>query len=721
VGSIEGICEFALLPHNWKNQMTARPNAFGEVRAEFDHSALDRAFFAWQDYRTLFESTERFIVVGRRGTGKSALTYQLQKVWGGRKFPLIVIAPTEEQVFGLRPLASLFGQTVMRIRAGIKLAWRYTILMEIASIISSDYKDKAEISSRAELNRHVQRWLAAGSNPIARLRNVLKNYGESGSSEEERIADLASFLDLTKITSDVASAAAEIDKTYVLLVDRLDEGYEPDATGTGLVDGILYGTDEVRAALGKKVRAVVFIRDNIFRAIESEDNDFSRNLESQVLRLHWDQQELFYMVCARIRALFDIQKESDIKVWNAITSNELHGREGFKRCLQHTLYRPRDVIALMNAAFYQAQRQQRDVLIPDDFDNSAKQISDTRFADLGKEYESVFPGVKDLTRAFVGHSAKFSWGDAASVVDRVMKSDGLSQAATQHFKILNSPDEAVKALYGIGFLGVFDRQLGSFVYSHDGRTAGRTLASDDVLMIHPCYWSTLGLKKESLEQADAEGIHDEYDITISSQSSEQRKKLLGQLMSELATIPIGKEGAADFEDWCKRSVEIAFAQHLDNVELKANRLAVQRRDIVATNQATKGVWRRILSDYGSRQIVFEVKNYESIGIDEFRQVHSYLGNEYGRFGIIICRDVEFGLRRGPELEAFKEFYNKGSVIIKLNADQLVTILSKLRNPEKTDAGELSLDKLLDTYIRLYANGQLEAPSKNKKSRRKKGR
>ena len=696
--------------------MTARPNAFGEVRAEFDHNALDRAFFEWQDYRTLFESTERFIVVGRRGTGKSALTYQLQKVWGGRKFPLLVIAPNEEQVFGLRPLASLFGQTVMRIRAGVKLAWRYAILMEITSMIANDYRDKGEIASRKDLNRHLQRWLAAGSNPISRLRHILKNYGETVSSEEERIADLASFLELNKITDDVVDATAHTDKTYILLVDRLDEGYEPDAVGTGLVDGILYGTDEVRAALGRKVRAVVFIRDNIFRAIEADDNDFSRNLESQVLRLHWDQQELFYMVCARIRTLFDIHKESDIKVWNAITSNELHGREGFKRCLQHTLYRPRDVIALMNIAFYQAQRQQKEVLIPDDFDSSAKQISDTRFADLGKEYESVFPGVKDLTKAFVGHSAKFTWSEASSIVAAVMSSEAVSQAAAQHFKILNTPEEAVKALYGIGFLGVFDRQLGSFVYSHDGRVAGRSFAAEDILMIHPCYWSALNLKKESLDQADAEGIHDEYDITISSQSSEQRKKLLGQLMAELTKIPLGRDGAHDFEDWCKRSVEIAFAQHLDNVELKANGSAVQRRDIVATNQATKGVWRRILSDYGSRQVVFEIKNFEQIGIDEFRQVHSYLGNEYGKFGVIICRDLEFGLRRGPELEAFKEFYHKGFVIIKLNADQLVTILSKLRNPEKVDAGELSLDKLLDTYIRLYANGQIETNTKKAKKR-----
>lgn len=52
-------------------------NLFGDVRAERDHNMLDRSFHESQNYRILFESRDRFIVVGRRGTGKSALTYRL--------------------------------------------------------------------------------------------------------------------------------------------------------------------------------------------------------------------------------------------------------------------------------------------------------------------------------------------------------------------------------------------------------------------------------------------------------------------------------------------------------------------------------------------------------------------------------------------------------------------------------------------------------------------
>jgi len=684
--------------------MSAGPNAFGDVRAENDHRALDATFYEWQDYKTLFEATDRFIVVGRRGTGKSALTYQLNKIWRSRHSPIILVAPNEEEVIGLRPLATMFGSTVSRIRAGIKLAWRYALLMEIGLNLQEDYKSKSLIKSSQVLTAHVDAWRSKGGSFVGRLRSVLRESLKGTESEEDRIADLADILQLNRLTEDVASAVDGANKQFVILVDRLDEGYEPDSIGTGIVDGILYGTDEIRSLLGKNVRAIVFIRDNIFRAIEDEDKDFSRNLESQVLRLHWDQQELFYMVAKRVRFLFGINKESDEKVWNSITSAELHGREGFKKCLQLTLYRPRDLIALLNAAYYQAQRQQRKTLIEDDFDKSAKLISMTRYGDLGKEYESVFPGVSSLTSAFANGGSKLSWSQAIENIRRAMASEELSREAAQHFAILEAPETALHGLYGIGFIGIFDRTHGSYVFSHDGKRADRSFGQDDKLMVHPCYWSALNLSHDQLDQEEAEQIYDEYEITIASHSSDERKKLLGQLISELNTIPTGSDGATRFEDWSKRALEIAFARQLVNIQLKPNLSATQRRDIVATNEG-QGVWRRIVEDYGTRQVIFEVKNYESIRINEFRQVHSYLGKEYGRLGFIVCRDTVAGLQKGPELDAFREFYAKDSLIVKLTAGQLVGILSKLRSPDKSDAGELLLSRLLDTYVRLYAAGQ----------------
>ena len=75
---------------------------------------------------------------------------------------------------------------------------------------------------------------------------------------------------------------------FVTLIDRLDEGYEPDELGTGLVNGLVLATLDLNVRLPRN-RFVVFLRDNIGRAVANADPDYSRDIEGQVLRLHWDE------------------------------------------------------------------------------------------------------------------------------------------------------------------------------------------------------------------------------------------------------------------------------------------------------------------------------------------------------------------------------------------------------------------------------------------------
>ncbi len=56
-------------------------NILGDIRAENDTKMLESAYYESSDYKALVESYDRPIVVGRRGTGKSALAFKLQKHW----------------------------------------------------------------------------------------------------------------------------------------------------------------------------------------------------------------------------------------------------------------------------------------------------------------------------------------------------------------------------------------------------------------------------------------------------------------------------------------------------------------------------------------------------------------------------------------------------------------------------------------------------------------
>ncbi|MBZ5718369.1 ATP-binding protein, partial [Haemophilus influenzae] len=78
------------------------------------------------------------------------------------------------------------------------------------------------------------------------------------------------------------------------------------------------------------------------------------------------------------------------------------------------------------------------------------------------------------------------------------------------------------------------------------------------------------------------------------------------------------------------------------------------------------VWNRILTDYGSRQVIFEIKNYKDLGATEYRQVNSYLYKHYGRLAFIINRDHTENLEKHKELMWVKELYdNNDKLVIKL--------------------------------------------------------
>jgi hypothetical protein len=111
---------------------------------------------------------------------------------------------------------------------------------------------------------------------------------------------------------------------------------------------------------------------------------------------------------------------------------------------------------------------------------------------------------------------------------------------------------------------------------------------------------------------------------------------------------------------------------------------------------------RILDDYKSRQVIFEVKNKFGIDPDDYRQMLSYLHDDYGKLGFIITRDKQIDLYSGPELEWTREMFNTHRVIIiKLTGTYFYSMLSKLRTVNKEDPCEFGISKLLDTYTRLY--------------------
>jgi hypothetical protein len=663
---------------------------------------LVEAFVPTADFRTLIESDDRTVVVGRRGTGKSALYFQLQKYWEhDRKVVVLSFSPEDTEIIGFRSLLRPFSTSFNLARASTRLLWRYAILMEIARFIQGNYKLVHLVDQDEILKVHLHRWNAVTGNFLTKCRNIAKTF-LSTDSPEEAIGDLPGNLEIQKVEEKVLSLIGKSDKRFVILMDRLDEGYEPDPIGIGIITGLVYASIELNKR-SDKIRPIIFIRDNIYRALTKEDPDYSRNIEGQVIRLHWDWAQLLVLAANRMKVSFGLELEKDQRIWDRCTAGDLQGREGFKKCLQFTLYRPRDLLSLLNEAFYCASREGRGTAILGDLDFAAKSISVARLEDLWKEYHKVFPSIQWVTKVFADGEPEMESRSASRLLEIALEALGENQPSPvlSDVRLLQSSG-ILQGLYSVGFLGVHEPTTSAFTFCHDGRTPDKGFEASERLLIHPCYWLGLNLSRNALLPGEAEEITDEYDIKVQSSTPVLRNARIGQMIAQLEKIPLGHDGEKDFENWCLDSLRVVFASHLTNIEPHPNGAAVQRRDIVARNREESEFWRRLRADYKVRQVIFEVKNFGEPGPAEFRQLQSYLTGPYGKLGFMITRDSDEALRGGKDLDWVKGMHQSHQVvIIKFPAKFICKLLQKLRSPEKHDAIDRQVSALLDTYERNY--------------------
>lgn len=679
-----------------------RSNILGDTRAENDR-ALMGSFYESPDYRALLESADRTLVVGRRGTGKSATFLRLAEHWKSEKATQVVaLAPDDTEMLPLRAMFGAFASRYSLVRAVSKVSWRYGILISIADVLSKHYR--FEKSGSAErLRSHLKHWNIYGGRLASRLSRRLGPVLNSKDSPEIQIGDLANVLGLEDLHHDVAEALASTRTSCVVLADRLDEGYEPDDLGVGIVAGLVHAAIELNSSLAG-ARFLVFLRDNIARALSRLDPDFSRSIEGQILRLHWDERSLFNFVCNRFRSAFDLKMENNSKIWNAKTSRELAGVGGFQRCLRHTLYRPRDLLVLLNEAFLSAQKDGRDVVVDGDIESTARMISDHRLRDLVKEYEAIFPGLELLVRSFAGSSPDWTVEDAAKVVSQVLRKEGLPAVVRSHIEIIGDEFSVVRELFAVGFLGVRDDVMGHYVFSHDGKAPTISLDVGARVLVHPCYWMALNLTHKDLSQQQADVIHDEYDIEVASMNPTMRVQKLSQLVSELGAIGLGEDDSEVFADWCMRAMRVVFAGSLRNLRVDRNDRVYR---VSGSNVPEAAFWERTQKEYGCVTPVFVIRNDDvaMTEVDLAQIVEANNGRSKVMFLVNRSRNHNLGGADdglSGELSLIRELYAKrGILVMRLTASMFEKMLHKLRSPPKHDEVDRHMNSLLDQYVKVW--------------------
>jgi len=685
-------------------------NVLGSGHAEADSEMLAKAFVETADYRALIYTRDFNHVVGRRGTGKSALFQKTTAFLSNNQNTFLVAStPNEHETLALQTALHEMGADYRSGRAILRLAWKIDILLSVFEATHHYKLQRVPEHSYIQTYKDTHTLLTApaGAQRCAAILNKFRRGAESANDIPGKIAQ---ELRINWLQDSVREMLTATGRLAVVLWDGLDEGWVPDQVATAILGGLAAAVaDFADSKVG--IHGILFVRDNMFRALAHFDRDFSRHIEGSTLRLNWDEHSLLHLVANRLRAAFDLREvESDVKVWNRFAERGLQDREGFELCLKHTLYRPRDLLVLLNSAYVLAVRQGRHQIVDDDIASTSRSISADRLDDLLKEYDTVFPGLGLFVRVFENQPAFNHYAAILNLLEHAIKGERYESRLAVDFALFGSAQEAFLALYSVGFVGLRDATSDHYHFCHDGASANLlSIEPQRTVAIHPCYWRALNADAEVGEDSIVIQADDEVEEAgIIPESSERvahvrdvRTRRLGQVLEELPQIEIGHAGASAFEDWVLRAVRMLFAGKLMNTQFKPNSGNVQQRDVVATNVAQTGFWRRVFEDYESRQVTVEVKNYIEIGRDDFRQMLSYLSGAYGRFGIIVYRTESEGMTDKERAWLQEIWHEHKRIVFTVPISMVRRFISKLRTVRKHDYTDAALNKRLDTFERSY--------------------
>jgi len=146
------------------------------------------------------------------------------------------------------------------------------------------------------------------------------------------------------------------------------------------------------------------------------------------------------------------------------------------------------------------------------------------------------------------------------------------------------------------------------------------------------------------------GVIDEY-VTAKERTFEDCKNdpLFAQIpvlsakrkLAQIKKLPTGKDGNADslYEAAIGELLPSLFYPDLDfaAVQSRTDTGAVIR-DLIFYNNRRDPFFKEIFDDYGSRQVVFEMKNVKEISRDHVNQLNRYMSDTLGKFGVLVTRN-----------------------------------------------------------------------------------
>jgi hypothetical protein len=467
---------------------------FGKDDAETDIAKgglLAHGFVKTAAYENALEG-RKWLILGRKGSGKSAICLVIQRDFGVKGYSSLVtpdeISAEEVKRFELGGIAPYQAK---------ELLWRYIFAVQIAKFLLR-YAEQSN-RKRSEVAQKIRQFLLDNNEvddltvierfwrTIEKLKATIKVGAFKGvelsasieASSGARLNDRIEYIEGR--LKDSAKQLKISDASFYLLVDQVERIWSNDPGSDALVIGLLRAAKYVQSFYAF-ITCVVFLRIDIYEKLDFGERD---KLRSDEFLIRWDREDLINLVEARAAASTNgkIQKK---ELWQRIFPRKVTDIDIRKFIAARTLNRPRDIIQLCNACRDLAKSKGRDSIGTWDVMTASKQYSRWKLVDIQNEWALNYPFLAEALLLISNGSYLFGRDEFKTRFGLVAGDLAARFPAIRHQL---SADYILSVLFSTGVIGAV--RADNPIYFCDSDTEEKLRTSDSQFIVHPGFRDAL--------------------------------------------------------------------------------------------------------------------------------------------------------------------------------------------------------------------------------------
>jgi hypothetical protein len=489
--------------------------SFGAPAAERDITYGLAEYFFETDAFGRLSAQNKTIVIGNRGTGKSALFKVLAD--RSRKTGALVLEMNPEN-YSYEMLCTALRtekEGSWAKHGAFASAWKYLIYVLVMKQITHQGA-KLKTGAAGKIYGYLRdNHSGVADSPIAMLISYIKRMegikiaGYEAALKTRELAKLYKLEEIEPLLPSLAELTAR--RKVLVLVDELDKGWDNSEDARAFVSGLFQACVSINEK-DPNLTVYVSLRQELYDSIPALYDDAQKHRDI-IETIRWDETTLLAVVANRIRySLPELADKSDAEAWASVFAETLQYRKSrsFNYMIDRTLYRPREIIQFCTDALELGQSQGT---IPIDYSVISRAeltYSDARRKDVSAEYRFQFPGLQSILELFRGRTYLMERDELLDLCLAVSVGEKRIDREA-NWALDQDPDFLIDVLWRVGFLRAYavgglkamSRSGSSYVGPHQVSTLN--LQAITRFQVHPMFRASLGMKEPKRDVSPTEG------------------------------------------------------------------------------------------------------------------------------------------------------------------------------------------------------------------------